>query len=169
LVTLKSGEEMYVHGTNDVNSDNRGIVVLVPGLGSVKIGWRDFDEVTFKPAPNSGPSYADFAQGHGLTGTVESRDGHYNGQIIYDIDEAWDFELLEGMNHDTEYLIPFRNIARIERRGSRGATVELRMGARIELADSHDVSHENDGILVFEGDRKPVYIDWRDVNDIVFH
>ena len=155
-------------GTNDVNGENRGIVVNEPGIGSVKIGWADFDQVTFEPAPETGPSYADYGSGHELFGTVQSDEGTFRGRIIYDLDEAWDFELLQGKNHDTEYSIPFRDILRIEPRGGRGASVVLREGLTIELEDSHDVSRANDGVLIFEGAGKPKYIDWRALKSIEF-
>jgi hypothetical protein len=168
LVKLKSGSELYLTGTNDVNGENRGVVVTVPRLGSVKVGWDDFDEVTFTAAPNSGHSYADYGNGRDLAGTVVSRDGRDEGRIVFDLDETWDFELLQGTNGNTEYLIPFRDIARITPQGRRRAAVELRMGLTIQLEDGQDVTRKNDGLLVFQGDRQPTYIDWADVTEVVF-
>lgn len=168
LVRLKSGEEVYLTGTNDVNHENRGVVVIVDGMGSAKIGWNDFESVTFQRAPDSGPSYADFGKGRHLAGRVQARDGRHDGRIIFDLDEASDFELLQGNNGATEFLIPFRDIARIRPDGPGGATVDLRMGMSVQLDDSQDVTRKNDGLLVFENDREPTYIDWRDVREVVF-
>jgi hypothetical protein len=39
----------------------------------------------------------------------------------------------------------------------------------VELEDSHDVTRKNDGLLVFDTNRDPTYIDWRDVRQVVFH
>jgi hypothetical protein len=139
----------------------------VPRVGTVKIGWDDFDEVTFSPAPSSGRGYGDFAAGRDLAGTVVTRDGRHEGRIVFDLDETWDFELLQGKVGDTEYLIPFRDIARITRRGLRRADVELRMGTTIELDEGQDVTRDNQGVLVFTGDRKPTYVPWGDVTEIV--
>ena len=168
LVTLKSGGDLYLTGTNDVNRENRGVVVVVPGIGSVKIGWADFDEVRFRRAPDTGPGYAEFAKARDLGGRVVTRDGRYDGRIVFDLDESWDFELLHGKSHDTEYLIPFRDIARIRPEGWRRSVVELHMGLEIELEGSQDVSRKNDGLLVFDGKREPTYIDWREVKEVVF-
>lgn len=165
---LKSGEELYVYGTNDVNHDNRGVVVIVPGLGSVKIGWEDFDEVTFSTAPTTGPGYAEYAKEKNLSGTVVTRDGRYEGRLVYDLDESRDFELLQGINGDTEYLIPFRDIARIKPLGWRRADVELHNGLTIELKGSQDVTRENDGLLVFSGNSQPKYVAWGDVTEVIF-
>ncbi|HET9328043.1 MAG TPA: hypothetical protein VFQ05_14855 [Candidatus Eisenbacteria bacterium] len=168
MVRLRSGDEVYLRGTNDVNSGNRGVVVIVPRLGSVKIGWDDFDEVTFSRAPNSGRSYAEYAKGKPLVGTVVTRDGRLDGQIVFDLDESRDFELLHGTNGVTEYLIPFREIASIRPEGSRRSVVQLRMGLNIELEESQDVTRDNDGLLVFAGGQKPSYVEWRDVTEVRF-
>jgi hypothetical protein len=170
LVTLASGREHYVYGTNDVNRENRGVIVVVARLGSVKIGWADFDEVTFSRAPTSGRGYDEYGPGRDLIGTVTTRNGRHDGRIVYDLDESWDFELLQGTNGDTEYRIPFRDIARITPQGSRGADVHLKMGLTIELDDSQDVSRRNDGLLVFAGanDDDPTYVAWRDVREVAF-
>ena len=168
LVALKSGEEQYVYGSNDVNQDNRGVVIIVPGVGSVKVGWDDFDEVTFSAAPNSGRGYAEYAKEKNLNGTVVTREGRYEGRIVYDLDESRDFELLQGTNGDTEYLIPFRDIARIKPLGWRRADVELHNGLTIELRGSQDVTRENSGLLVFSGNNKPTYVGWQDVTEVIF-
>jgi hypothetical protein len=47
LVTMFDGNEEYLYGSNDVNDENRGVVVKVPEIGNVKVGWDDFREVTF--------------------------------------------------------------------------------------------------------------------------
>jgi hypothetical protein len=168
LVTLKSGSEMYLTGSNDVNRENRGVVVVVPGLGSVRIGWRDFNEAVFRPAPNSGRAYAAYAQEGDIMGTVVTRKGRHDGRIVFDLDESWDFELLHGMNDDTEYLIPFRDIARIKPQGDWRADVELHNGLTIELEESQDVTRKNDGLLVYTSTAgKPTYVKWRDVTEIL--
>jgi hypothetical protein len=168
MVTLTSGTEVYLTGSNDVNRENRGVVVVVPRLGNVKIGWDDFDEVTFGPAPDTGPGYAAFPETRPLTGTVVTRRGRHEGRIVFDLDESLDCELLHGMNRDTEYLIPFRDIARIRPRTGRFAEVELRMGLTIELDESQDVTRRNSGLLVFGAGPRPAYVPWRDVTEIVF-
>ena len=169
MVRLVDGAEEYLTGSNDVNDGNRGVVVRVPGIGAVKIGWDDFDEVTFqRPAPGSGRGYAEYGKGSPLSGVVETRGGRRQGRIVFDLDESWDFEMLHGKNGDTEYLIPFREIAQITPQGRYRAEVRLRNGVEIELEDSQDVSRENNGLLVFEGSRRPTYVSWRDVEAIRF-
>jgi len=167
-VTLKSGSEIYLTGTNDVNHENRGVVVVVPRVGTVKIGWDDFDEVTFVDAPGTGRSYAEYARASDLMGEVVTRNGRYAGRIVFDLDESWDFEILHGTNGDTEYLIPFRDIAGVKPVGGRRSEVTLHIGAIIELEESQDVTLKNDGLLVFAGEGEPRFIAWQDVTDVRF-
>lgn len=167
LVKTRSGSEIYLKGSNDVNHSNRGVVVIVPKLGSVKIGWQDFDEVAFLPAPNSGRGYAEYAKAVPITGEVVTRSGRLAGRIAFDLDESRDFELLHGKNGDTEYLIPFRDIARIRRQALRRTAVELRNGLTVEFDQGQDVTSDNDGLLVFTGEPKPSYVGWREVREIV--
>ena len=165
-VTLKSGAELYLTGSNDVNHENRGVIVVVPGLGTVKVGWRDFEEATFAPAPNSGDGYAEYAGGRSLSGEVMTRDGSLRGRIVFDLDESWDFEILHGRNGDTEFLIPFRDIVRITPRGLQRSDVEVSLGLTIELEESQDVSRKNDGLLVFTNGGKPRYVAWQEVTEL---
>lgn len=169
LVTLVDGSQEYLTGSNDVNGENRGVVVKVHSIGSVKVGWDDFEEVTFQhPAEGSGRSYAEFGNAAPLTGVIETRGGKLAGRIVFDLDEAWDFELLQGKIGDTEFQIPFREIVRIVPRGTRRSMVYLRSGAEVELEDAQDVSRDNDGMLVFDGGHRPTYVAWRDVKEIQF-
>jgi hypothetical protein len=170
LVTMKSGGEHFLKGTNDVNRGNRGVLVKTKGFGAVKIGWDDFEAVTFIPPPGSGRGYDQYGDGRALSGAVATRgDDRLSGRIVFDLDEAWDFELLQGKSGSTEYLIPFREIARIKPRGSGRSDVVLRNGTTVELVESQDVSaRKHQGLLVFAGSRRPRYVDWRDVDEVVF-
>ena len=63
LVVLTDGTQTVLSGTNDVDADNRGIVVTVPGLGRLDVPWTAFEKVTFSPPAVPPPAYADFAGG----------------------------------------------------------------------------------------------------------
>lgn len=170
LVTLTSGRDLFMRGTNDVNHENKGIIVTTE-FGRVDIEWREFEKVTFQEAPNSGKPYKDFAKQKALEATVKTEDGKkLNGRIVYDLDEAYDFEILHGMDDDDiEYLIPFRNIKSIQPKGYDESEVVLNNGKKLRLEESQDVSDENTGLLVFEGTKDPVYVAWDDIDEIVFN
>lgn len=167
FVTLKSGRELNLRGSNDVNSSNRGIIVSVEGLGRVDIPWREFEKVTFKDMPKTMKKYSDFNKTSPITGTVITSNGSYEGKLVFDLDEAFDFESLNGMQDRTEFIIPFANLQRISPKGYRYATVTLKNGDKLTLDDSQDVSDKNTGVLVFEG-KEARYLSWQDIDSIEF-
>lgn len=170
LVTLKSGREFYLTGSNDVNSENRGVIVKDPRFGKVLIGWREFENITFRDRVNdSGPAFDDFIVPKMLSGVVKTEDGKtHSGRIIYDLDEAYDLEILDGKDGKIEYLIPFRKISKIIPYRRYGSTVTLKSGEELELEDSRDIDEDNDGIIVWDSDKEE-YIPWREVEEIVFN
>ncbi len=170
-VTLKSGRTYRMGGSNDVDNGNRGVVVVMPGKGRVVVDWDDFDEVTFTDKPVVPlKTYNSFARPEKIYGTVTTEDGKaYKGAIIYDLDEKYSYEILDGKIKDTAFEIPFRAIKSIQPRGGDESMVVLKSGEKYELEDSQDVNEKNTGILVFDkGPDNPVYIFWEDVKKVEF-
>jgi hypothetical protein len=168
LVTLKDGREFDLHGSNDVNHENRGIMVEDERFGRVTIDWDPFERITFTDPPGSGPGYDDFKSRGVLKGTVTDEDGDtYTGRIVIDLDESEGWEMLNGETDDMHYDIPLFRVATIEP-GRRECRVVIRGGYEINLEDGTDVTDDNAGILIFTGSDKPVYIEWDDLARIVF-
>jgi len=168
-VTLKSGRTYRMGDSNDVDNGNRGVIVAIPGKGRVVIDWDDFDEVTFMDKPSvEMVTYNSFAKPEKIYGTVMTEDGKsYTGNIIYDLDETYSYEILDGQIKDTEFEIPFRAIKSIQPRGGDESMVVLKSGEKYELDESQDVNEKNTGLLVFDkGDDDPVYIFWEDIKQI---
>jgi hypothetical protein len=168
LVTLRDGRELRLHGSNDVNDDNRGIMIEDERFGRVTIDWDSFDRVTFSEPGSSGRGYDSFEPLGELTGTVFDEDGEqHTGQIVFDLDESEGWEMLNGNINGVEFDIPFHMVVSVEPlRGGR-ARVELASGEVLTLEDSADVSEDNAGILVLR-DRRSTYIAWQDVERIEF-
>lgn len=171
LVTLRSGREVFLTGSNDVNSDNRGVVVITEDVGIVNVSWEAFRKISFSPPPHTGPSYAQFDDPAILTGKVARIDGNdLAGRIVFDIDEAMDFEFLEGMENDMTYHIPFRMIRKITPKNYDYSTVELRTGKTLLLGGLRDVSSRNGGLLIFrKGEKNPAYVPWTKIYEIIFN
>lgn len=169
-VKLNSGREFYLTGSNDVNNENRGIILISDEIGQVKIPWRSFESVDFKKSDNSIFSYKDFKEPKGIEGTVFLHDDKsFSGKIIYDIDEVWELETLEGDDDDIEYKIPFRNIKSIAPKNYAYSMVTLVNGEKLLLGGGRDVSDKNDGLLVLEkGAGEPRLVDWDKISEIVF-
>jgi len=168
LVTLKDGRELRLDGSNDVNDDNRGIMVEDERYGRVTIDWDSFDKVTFDDPGSSGRSYADFGVLGDLAGTVIDEDGErHTGRLVFDMDESEGWEMLNGDINGIDFDIPFSLVASIEpMRGGR-CLVVLTTGETLTLENSQDVGENNAGVLVFVG-RDPMYISWEDVDRIEF-
>lgn len=169
-VILKSGREFFLTGSNDVNNENSGILVNDPEVGQVVIPWRDFETLEMLDDTDMGMSYSDFPVSKGLTATVITIDGEeYKGLLAYDLDEAWEFEILDGKDDRVTYKIPFRNIKNIIPKNYAYSMVILKNGTNLLLGESRDVSDQNDGVLVFPSkNAKPEFIRWSKIDEIIF-
>lgn len=170
LLTTKSGRELELHSSNDVNRENRGIIVNTLGMGRVDIPWREFEKLTLKdPASSDVMGYDDFDGPNQLSGTVNLVNGDsYSGIIVYDLDESLDVEILNGEKDDIEYLIPFRAIKKITPKNYFYTQVTLRDGEMLLLGKSQDVSDQNTGVIVFESENNYQYVPWEDIEEITF-
>lgn len=171
LVVLKSGRELRMTGSNDVSSGHRGVIVMNKDFVSVDIPWNEFDKVTFSesiPGPLS--TYDEYSSQKQLTGEVTTREGKtLTGRIVYDLDEEYDYELLQGKKGDYKFSIALRSVKQIEQVSEYRCVVELRSGAKLSLDDEQDVNERNQGVLVFaKENQEPVYIPWSEVKLIAF-
>ena len=103
-----------------------------------------------------------------IKGTVkDDRGREYSGTIVLDLDESERWEMLNGFYREIKVDIPIMNIVSMKPQGYSRCIVELRSGESLRLEDATDVSEDNDGILVFtDGDRDPVYLHWKDLEEI---
>ena len=169
IVVMNSGREMELRGSNDVNSSNRGIIVNTE-FGRVDIPWREFKRVTFEGKATKMKSYDQFGSQKELTGVVKTVDGDtFSGRIIYDLDETFDYEVLQGKDDDIEYIIPFRYIKSVTPKNYDNSNVVLKSGEKLFLGDAQDVSDRNTGLLVFEGKGEPRYLLWNDIDEVTFN
>lgn len=169
-VTLKSGRTSFLNNSNDVNDENRGVWVVNPEYGIIKFSWKAFRNVSFTTPPSSGPAFESFPAPVPLQATISQLDGpDVSGRIIYDVDEALDFEMIEGRENDIEYQIPIRNIKRITPKNYDYSEIELRSGKTLLIGGMRDVSNQNAGILVFvKGKKDPQHIRWKAIHQVIF-
>ncbi|MFT4566719.1 MAG: hypothetical protein ACI9FN_001680 [Saprospiraceae bacterium] len=169
LVTLNNDETIEMSGTNDVNKGNRGIGIYVEGVGSIEIPWTEFKQVSFENRTIAGPQYDFFQSSDRLEGVLETYDeDEYEGYIVFDMDEMYPAEMLDGDDGNIEYQIPFRNIKKIIPKNDDYSIVVLHNGDEILLGDTQDVSDNNDGIIVVGKNKENVHIDWDEVSSITF-
>jgi hypothetical protein len=99
--------------------------------------------------------------------TIEGRE--LNGNLIYDLDETWNLEMLEGKDDEIRYIIPMRNIKSIRPKNYSYSLVNLRDGTGLLIGGVRDVSSDNGGVLVFtKNNNNPEHILWRKITEIIF-
>lgn len=170
-VILTSGREFFLTNSNDVDDSNRGIIVMNSEVGHIDIPWKAFKKVEYVAMPKGvSIDFESFEKTKGLSGTVYLFEGQpISGRIMYDIDEEWEFEALEGNDDEISYIIPFGNIKKIRPKNYDYSIVELRNGDELLLGGSRDVSDRNGGLLVSQsGEKEPRFIAWETVKEIIF-
>jgi len=165
-VTLTNGEEMILEGSNDVDGSISGIEISDATMGAVKLDWDEFDRVDFHGTDDE-VAVANFDGGELIRGTVETVDGdRYTGAIVWDRDETYTWEMLNGDIRGIDFHIEFGNIERIERT-SRGAEVTLNDGRTFHLSGSNDVDDGNRGLLI-RTDGREFEVDWDNLAQVTF-
>ena len=170
VVKLKSGRELKLSGSNDVNSSNKGIIMNLPNIGRADFNWKHF--ISFEVLDAVDPKNlcdTSFPETERLYGKVFTKSGQeFEGVIVYDLDEAMDSELLNGYNDDIKFSIPFRNVASIKPMADNYASIELKSGEKLFLGDQNDVSYKNAGILIFTSSEEYHILKWDELEKIVF-
>jgi hypothetical protein len=115
-------------------------------------------------------SYDQFKAQKELSATVKTFGGEsYSGRVVFDLDEEYDFELLQGKHHEFEYSTPFKNVKKIKAFDDSRCEVELKTGQKLILSNAQDVDGRNQGLLVFANDKgDPKYVPWNKVSEIEF-
>jgi len=168
IVTLKNGKEIRLSDSNDIDSGNRGITVSDLNLGRIKIYWDEFDMIEFSDPPE-GPSYNSFDGGRKIQGSVLTEEGEkFTGEIKWDLDEEYTWEILDGNYYDIEFDIEFAFIKSIEKTSYHSSRVTLKDGRSFKLRDSNDIDGENKGILIITADKDEILIDWDEFDMVEF-
>ena len=170
LVQLANGRDMRLTGSNDVDSGNRGISIVIADLGRLEVEWDNFRRIDFVTAPAGAmPTYDRFDGGRRLRGTVTSEWGDsYTGEITWDNDERYSWEFLNGETQGFGADIEFGAIASIKRLSRRGCQVTLRNGMSFELRGSNDVDEDNKGVFVETDEGDLEELDWDDFEKVEF-
>ncbi len=166
-VVLKSGEEILISGTNDVNDENRGILVMDPNLGVVRVDWEQFDRLILEPIPEL--SAKSLANPGALRGVVYTEGGQkWQGRIRWDNDEEYGWEILDGEARGVQYEIEFGLIRSIEKASPDSSAVTLTDGRSFELTGSNDVGQDNKGIYITADNGEVTAVAWKDFRRVEF-
>lgn len=169
MIKLKSGQTIFLNDHDDVSKGNHGIMIRNLAFGKLILKWENFISARFLDPPVAPASYDDFAPPEMLRGTVDTKSGyHYEGQIIYDLDEIYDIEFLNGKNNGFEYYITFRALAKVEPQNDKFSMAFVKDGRQFLLGGSGDVDANNHGLILRLADERIKYIDWKDLKTVNF-
>jgi len=169
-VELQDGRRILLEGSNDVDESIRGIFVEDERYGRVKVSWDAFERVEFRETGKSGRSYDDYKPAGKLRGSVtDTEGGTFKGTLVFDLDEAEGWEMLNGSRNDVEYYIPFQLIRSVEPQRGDASLVKLKNGTELRLEDGQDVAERNAGVIVLtEPGSTENYVPWSRVRQVAF-
>ena len=169
-IVLKNGRKRYLSGTNDVDRDNRGIVLKNMELGKIEVYWDEFVSLEIgEKGVYSGPAYSEFQPAKALEGSIQLNSGEtIAGRFAFDLDETYSVEMIDGKLDDMNFSIPIRNIKEISPKGRYSAIITLQNDIRFSLYDQTDVSKKNSGILIWAENKTPSYYSWNEIKTIQF-
>jgi hypothetical protein len=167
-VTLSDRRTLVLRGTNDVNAENRGIMVEDPRHGRVRVPWRCFRRLELARPDGSGPGYTDFATPQRLHGAVTARDGStHAGTIHFDLDASESWEMLEGTAAGVSFQIPFSRVRSLER-GDGVVVVMLSSGEELRLDDGPSAEPPVGVVVEAAGgaESSESFVPWRELRRI---
>ncbi|WP_207423327.1 hypothetical protein [Desertivirga brevis] len=168
LVKFRSDSKVFLKNNRDVNATNHGIVVMHPDWGRVVVEWEDFVSARFTKAPDN-LGYSSYQKPGRIYAIVKTTDGGvFKGNSIFDLDEQWNVELLEGSSGNTHYQIPFKFIRSLKVNGEQESKVTLIDNRVLTLSNHNDVTGNNWGIVVLLVNSGHKYIPWNKVREISF-
>ena len=169
LLYLKSGKTLFLNDHDDVDKGNHGVVIRDPDFYRLKVNWENFISLTLSDPPFKTDSYENFRIPKLLKGSIQTKDGKlYKGQIVFDLDEIYDIEFLNGKNNGLEHIIPFWKVDRIEPQNDKFSMIYLKDGEQLLLGDHDDVTGNNHGLIIRVKNGKDRYINWDHIKTIDF-
>lgn len=166
LIQLRSGESISAGATG---SSNSGVVVMHPQYGRVLVEWKAFKSLTLEALPATGLAYDNYPPADHLLATVTATDGRaFTGACVFDLDEEWNVEILDGNKDGLYYQIPFYNISKLAPYRQKYAQVTLKNNSTLLLGWANDVSDKNWGVLIWLPDKKYQYLAWDQIKEISF-
>lgn len=167
-VTLHSDRQVFLYGSRDVSTSNKGIVVMDPQGGNVLIEWAAFKSVNFH-GQKTEIDYNTFVRPKRIYAQVFTTDESVlKGNCTFDMDEEWNFELLEGSLNHIHYQIPFHYITSIIPKNESQSKVKLKNGKSLSLSGENDVTAKNWGLIIWLKNSKYEYRPWTEISKIFF-
>lgn len=168
LIPLASQSEKPIRVQINALESMENVTINMPNIGRVNVPRAQFEELTVIPVSELNLlSYDDFPDPRPIQGEVITRSGQtFAGNLAYDLDENYEFEVLDGKNNMISYYIPFRYIRSIAPKNYKYSFITLRNNSQLSLGETCDVNQDNNGIIIFRNGQNPVYILWSEIKEI---
>lgn len=169
IITLHSGKQVFLKNSRDLNNLNRGIIVGSPDGGQAQILWPAFKSVIFHDPEGDPVSYSSFGKPRRIYAQAFwNNDRSLRGNCTFDMDEEWNFEMLEGTSNRIHYKIPFSNVASITPQNEKQSNVILKDQRSLTLNSENDVSALNWGLIIWLNNSKYQYLPWEEISKVQF-
>ncbi|MFH1701452.1 MAG: hypothetical protein ABIE07_12810 [Candidatus Zixiibacteriota bacterium] len=156
---LQNGEEVGIEGSStDLGTGIREIVIETSDEGLLELDWYDIDYIEFM---DGGDVESDF--GEKIYGTVTSdRIGEFTGWIVWDVDESFTNDIIDGSDRRRKRKIKFGQITSIEKISSQASEITTKEGTAMRLDDSNDVDSGNRGIAIADKNLGRITVEWNE-------
>ena len=147
-VGLKDGTSLTLEDSNDVDDDNRGVIVD-NGVYRVHIEWSQFEQVQFDDSPSTPTRSHNYDPSARITGTITTTDGQsLSGPLTWNLHQQYAGEHLHAEVQGMDFFVPFAEIAAIEPIDRTSMRVTLRNGETVTASKNSDVDQHHFGIVV---------------------
>ncbi len=168
MIRFRSGKQVFLTENPDVNTSNPGIAITNID-GRVIVSWPAFKYVEFEELPNDDLNYRSFRDVARIYATVASREKLlYKGNCTFDLDEEWNFELLEGVQNGITYQLPFGSLQSVSPLDAESSRVMLKDGGTLTLRGRDDVDATNWGLFIWLKNSQRKYLPWKEISTIKF-
>ena len=171
LLTMHNGKELHLSGTNDVDSDNRGLFIDTPEKGRILLPWEQFNKMTIQEVPqNDWQTFHSSIRKEGkLNAQLTFKDDSLisASSIVFNMAQTSPAEMIRCTVKGMDYYMPLFLIKSIEPKSNQHALVTLMNGEQTEMYDAASFTEENLGLL-YTGNGKSQYVQWKNVKKIEF-
>jgi len=169
VITLHSGKQVFLKSSRDLSALNRGIIIADPDGGQAMVPWAAFKSAVFHQRQGEPVNYNSFVKPRRIYAQAFGSENRVlKGNCTFDMDEEWNFEMLEGTSNRIHYKIPFRNISAITPQNEKQSNVILKDQRSLTLSNENDVSALNWGLIIWLKNSKYQYLPWEEVNKVQF-
>src|SRR5690606_12479945 len=111
--------------------------------------------------------YDHYPKARKIYGIIKTKNQQvYKGNCVFDMDEEWNYDLLEGRKDGISYQIPFRYIREIVPLNAFYTKIVLQSDKVLVLGHHNDVTARNWGSTIWQANSQYRYVPWSNILEI---